>query len=208
MRFLLLSFVFYCSQCLAYEYEYDLCRNGMFPTYDGNYNVGIINKNTKSYDDECIDGNEKCVSKGRLLKGDEVLLSHAMKGFLCYWKDDNNVDFVKSEDVTIKKNVDRKINGKNIVGVWEYGDSTVNIALRKGGKYHISGQSYWYGGHGNLHYGELDSDAKVVNGAMSWNGPDLCTGTIKLIGHQIIINDNKQCGGASVSFDGVYQKLD
>ncbi|WP_241650778.1 hypothetical protein, partial [Rosenbergiella collisarenosi] len=76
---------------------------------------------------------------------------------------------------------------------------TVNITNKKNGEYHISGQSYWYGGHGNLHYGELDSDVKIINGIMRWDGPDLCTGKIKLLGNKIIVHDNNQCGGANVS---------
>lgn len=60
-----------------------------------------------------------------------------------------------------------------------------------------------------MHTGELDHDAKPSADRMSFgNGPDEldCQVTMQLVGTWLVVGDNLNCGGASVSFSGIYQK--
>lgn len=59
------------------------------------------------------------------------------------------------------------------------------------------------------HTGELDQEAKPSAERMSFgDGPDEldCQVTMQLVGTWLVVGDNLYCGGANVSFSGIYQK--
>jgi len=38
------------------------------------------------------------------------------------------------------------------------------------------------------------------------DGDDICRATLRLVGPYLLVDDNNDCGGANVTFDGVYRK--
>ena len=72
----------------------------------------------------------------------------------------------------------------------------------------LKGEATW-GSGSRTHTGELDYDAKPSADKMKFgDGTDEldCQVTMQLVGKHLVVGDNLHCGGANVSFSGVYQK--
>ena len=72
----------------------------------------------------------------------------------------------------------------------------------------IKGEATWGSGAGT-HTGELDYDAKPSADKMKFgDGTDEldCQVTMQFVGKHLVVGDNLHCGGANVSFSGVYQR--
>lgn len=72
----------------------------------------------------------------------------------------------------------------------------------------IKGEATW-GSGSRTHTGGFDYDAKPSADKMSFgDGTDEidCQVTLQLVGKLLVVGDNLHCGGANVSFSGIYQK--
>lgn len=72
----------------------------------------------------------------------------------------------------------------------------------------IEGEATW-GSGSRTHTGELDHAAKPSGARMNFgDGTDEfdCQVAMHLVGKFLVVGDNLHCGGANVSFSGVYEK--
>lgn len=102
-------------------------------------------------------------------------------------------------------------NNAELVGTWNFYDNEIRI--KKGVKpntFKVSGEAFWKGLGDNIHTGELDHEGVLVGNELKLGEDDTdeyaCKVTLKLVGKYLIVSDNLNCGGANVTFSGVYQR--
>ncbi|MEZ5305825.1 MAG: DUF3298 and DUF4163 domain-containing protein [Pyrinomonadaceae bacterium] len=192
------------------------CRNGRWASQDGQYGMAKISVPAKTrayfYDDDndCPNG-KNCRRKAYLVQGDEVLVQREYGDFSCVWyqpaKGSETVGWIKTNELTaIAPNL---IKSPDWTGVWSDGTSTVTISRSKTGEYRVVGESFWQGVGDNIHTGELDFAGKPEGNTLKVGefGEEYgCVARFIKLGRYLLASDNLMCGGANVSFNGVYTK--
>jgi hypothetical protein len=97
------------------------------------------------------------------------------------------------------------------LGEWRYAENTLKITNNKiGGFLNVVGDALWRGVGDNVHIGEVDDRAEPAANVMKLgeNDPDeyACKVTLRLVREFLVVSDNMKCGGANVSFSGVYRR--
>lgn len=195
------------------------CRPGVFTVDAEAFSVGTAKgaKNTRIYfynDDESdCPGNERCRSKAYLLPGDQVLVSRSRGNFSCVWytpvKGSATVGWVRTDSFRfIEASANPALSAW--LGEWKYGENTINFTHNKlSGWLNVTGDAYWKGVGDNIHIGELDGRVEPENGKTEYSDGDDeydCKATMRLVGSFLVVKDNNRCGGANVTFSGVYRR--
>lgn len=193
------------------------CRNGAFPRESKEYRLAKIKgaAGHKVYFHD--DGNERCPAdpgcraKAYVIPNDQVIVSRTFGNFACSWfqprKGSETVGWIESDSLEW---VDAKPPGeREWLGEWRAYDNFIRISKsREPGALAIKGEAIW-GSGAATHTGDLDHDAKPSADKLSFgDGTDEfdCQVTMQLVGSYLVVGDNLNCGGANVSFSGVYQK--
>jgi hypothetical protein len=197
------------------------CRNGLFPRENANYRIAKIKaaKGERVYfygDDEadCPD-NKNCRLKSYLINGDEVIVSRARGNFACGWfqpqKGSETVGWISSDKLEFVETAsDAALN--DWLGDWRYYDNSINIVSgKKRGLLEISGNAFWKGLGDNIHTGEIAGETAPRGNVLKIGEnvaeeEDECKAVLRLVGNFLIVSDNLRCGGANVTFSGVYRR--
>jgi hypothetical protein len=86
----------------------------------------------------------------------------------------------------------------------------LDVWLLKNGEVRVSGDSSWVGNErtGNVNVGSVDGIFALQVNKLFFKGSDGCRFTITFGGDSLqITEDNQQCGGMNVSFDGKYRRV-
>lgn len=192
------------------------CRNGHFPRY-GNFGIGYVkgkkNQKTYFYNDE-----NKCpTAKGcrrwarYVVPGDQVITSKSYKGFTCVWYQTANrpemVGWVPTRNLEFPLYVPSLYGPWP--GDWKYERNVLSISkTNEEDTFEVKGMAFWFGMGDNIHTGEIDTKGVVTKEGTMTLKDDLCE--IKLdtiLDDYLIVSDNLKCGGANVTFTGVYRKM-
>ncbi len=97
-------------------------------------------------------------------------------------------------------------------GRFDRDSSTLNVWLLKDGQVRVAGGSSWVGNArtGNVNVGEVDGIFELQGSKLFFKGSDGvdCRFTITFdTDYLTVTEDNLQCGGLNVSFDGKYHKV-
>jgi hypothetical protein len=96
------------------------------------------------------------------------------------------------------------------LGKWRYYDNSIEISKSGAGELAVKGNAFWQGLGDNIHIGELDHKAKPTGNILKLGENETseydCKVTMRLLGKYLIASDNNNCGGANVTFSGVYRK--
>ncbi len=100
------------------------------------------------------------------------------------------------------------------LGKWAAWDNKIEIKRgARPGTLRISGTALWGGrdpervARGGVHVGEIDGDAPLRGETVVHDYRDTgCEVRLKLLGPYLLAEDNGLCGGANVSFGGVYRR--
>lgn len=96
-------------------------------------------------------------------------------------------------------------------GKWRKFDDTIVLTTGRDGRLSVQGRAYWPGRSiSPRHTGELSDTARPEGNRVTFSGedPTLCTAKLELLGPNLLAaNENGQCGGANVSFGGVYTRI-
>jgi hypothetical protein len=190
------------------------CRNGYFPQY-GKYGIGIVKtpRGARTYiynDDEGCPEGKSCRSKEYLINGDEVITSRNYKGFTCVWyqpdRGHETVGWVRTTSLELPLYLTGLYDYWD--GEWEYAGNSLKVSkTSKTDTFDVSGNAFWKGIGDNIHIGEVNATGTVQEGAIMTLKEYPCEVTLKLlIGKYLIARDNLDCGGANVTFNGVYMK--
>ena len=196
----------------------NFCRNGFFPRESKDYSLAVV-KGKKGekiyfYGDERADcpNNKNCRLKSYLIPKNEVLVSRKLGKFACVWFQPNKgsetvgwIPLQNLEFLNLLQSFDE------ITGNWNFYDNQIKIAkTAKSSVYKITGDATWKGLGDNVHIGELDGEAKIVGNDLKYGAEETdeyaCKVTMRLVGKYLIVSDNLNCGGANVTFSGVYRR--
>ena len=196
------------------------CRGGLFASEAPEFKLGTVkgskNEKVHFYDDSEADcpPSETCRDKAFVVPGDKLVVSRIYKGFVCSWyiptKGLPTVGWIKLGNVDI---VDAPAAPPLSAwrGDWAYADDRITFTDNKlKGNLNVTGEAYWKGLGDNVHEGGLDGRAEPIGRILKLNEADpdkhACKVTMQLIGNFLVVKDNMNCGGANVSFSGVYRK--
>jgi hypothetical protein len=195
-----------------------VCRNGYFPRESKEYRLA---KTRGAAGDRIYfhgDDNERCPDdrtcrlKTYVIPNDEVVVSRTFGKFACSWfqprKGSETVGWIETDRLAWQANV-RPPTARDWLGEWRGYDNVIRISNSKEqGKLVIKGEAIW-GSGSRAHTGELDYEAKPAGQTISFgDGTDErdCQVTMHFLGRFLVVGDNLHCGGANVSFSGVYRK--
>lgn len=187
------------------------CRNGHFPSQTSDFKLAKVKEKINFYgdDDGCPIGSN-CKNKSYLVKNDEVIIGRTYQNFACSWyqseKGGETVGWLPLDSLDIKTNKAEKYDW---AGDWSYYDNSIKFnPTEKKGNYVVSGNAFWKGVGDNIHIGDIGETAVAPPYGYLEIGSDgdeyECKAEMRRLGRYLIVSDNRQCGGANVTFDGVY----
>jgi len=215
---LLLSCI--CTQAHALSEDERMCRAGLYTAKPGNMEIASVKVQAgeKLYfmkdHDACPEKGDSCKEKAYILKGDEVLVSKHMGKWACAWfhgAKSATVGWLEADKLVSKPISQGKLDDWS--GDWNFYKSGFLKFRKDGAALTVEGQAYWRGLNDNVHTGDIS--ARITpqitaknNMAQLKDGDDQysCMVNFRLLGDYLVVADNKNCGGANVSFDGVYRK--
>lgn len=148
-----------------------------------------------------------CRLKSYLVTRDEVLVSKVENGWACAWYgkgDHHTVGWLKKADL-IKSAVAPSGEG-DWLGDWRLADNRITVTRgRKGFK--AEGEATWKG-PASVHEGSFKGALQVNGVAATYADPEgtepFCSVDMRRVSRYMVVSDSGNCGGASVTFNGVY----
>jgi hypothetical protein len=192
------------------------CRNGLFTNEAGDLRLGRVTgagaERAHFWGDDgaCPNGPAaECRLKSYLVGGDEVIVSRRYGAFVCAWfqprKGPETVGWLPAESVAVGERAPEPSLAA-WAGEWEFYENLVEIKRgRRAGELTLAGQAYWKGLGDNVHVGEINATLAPRNGELLVRD-DTCRVSLRLVGPYLVVDDNNECGGANVTFDGVYRR--
>lgn len=192
------------------------CRNGAFPDDSDHFRLARVAgaRGARAYfyndsPDDCPRPDAKCRDRAYLVPGDEVIVSRTRGGWACSWyqprRGPEKVGWMEASRLDIRE-AEAEPPPARWVGEWEsYRNSLSVLRGGRGGRLAVRGQAYWQGVGDNVHVGEVAGEAAPSGNALALED-DTCRVVLRLVGPYLVVNDNGQCGGVNVTFDGVYRK--
>ena len=196
----------------------NMCRNGFFPRDAENYSLAtvIAKKRERVYfysdEDDCPNG-KTCRTKSYLIGKDEVIVSSKFGKWVCAWyqpaRGSETVGWIEESRLKFADPSVSLID--EWLGEWSFYENSIKIAKGKSeNEYKITGEAFWKGLGDNVHIGELDGIAKFSDSKFEYGfdqtGEYDCRATLRPLGNYLIVSDNLNCGGANVTFSGVYRR--
>lgn len=196
------------------------CREGLF-TKEGSLFSIVVAKGKPSdrvyfHDDdpESCPGDEKCRRRSYVIGGDRLVVNRKYDGFVCGWYAPRSgkaptVGWLKQSDVFYQK-TDERVPLSAWLGEWKYADNSINFTHNKlAGFLNVTGDAFWKGVGDNIHIGELDGRFQPRGGVIMYSDGDDeydCKAKMRMVGEFLVVSDNMNCGGANVSFSGIYRR--
>lgn len=195
------------------------CRGGFFTRESADFKIGSVKGGRSArayfYNDDPADcpGGKKCRGRAFVVGGDKVIVSREYNGFVCSWystpKGSDTVGWLRADALRITE-PSAKPPLSAWLGTWRYGDNSISFTDNKlAGFLNVTGDAVWKGLGDNVHVGELDGRFEPAGNVLEYKDGDDefdCKATMRLIGDYLVVGDNLHCGGANVSFSGVYRK--
>lgn len=195
------------------------CRGGFFTRDAKDFKVGTVigSKTTKSYffndDRDDCPGGKNCRAKSYIVGGDKVIVARNYGEFACVWytpvQGYETVGWVRADTLRLAPPAAKPAMSA-WHGTWKYADNNITFTDNKlAGFLNVTGDAIWKGLGDNVHIGELDGRFAPEGNVLEYSDGDDeydCKATMRLIGDFLVVADNLHCGGANVSFSGVYKK--
>ncbi|MEA9590134.1 hypothetical protein VC279_23725 [Xanthomonas sp. WHRI 10064A] len=195
-----------------------VCRNGLFTSSPSAFSLAkvVVPRLYLLKDSDGCPGKSKaaCRQRSYVVKGDVVVLAQHRDGYTCAfypnkvggsagWVAERNLQAITSTATPPA----RAWNGH-----WHDGDNTLQLTASGDGSVAVNGDAYWPSANpspeqtpGGPHIGAVTARS-TPNGNRLEVSEDDCTVCLQLLGELLIVADNLQCGGANVSFSGVYRQ--
>ncbi|HSI89158.1 MAG TPA: hypothetical protein VK918_08885 [Pyrinomonadaceae bacterium] len=194
------------------------CRGGFFTSESDLFRIGVVNgsKGSRAYfyndDKEDCPSGRGCRGKAYLVPGDEVIVNREYRGYACGWFTNaagkTTVGWLDARHLEFPERlIDASANAWS--GEWYYAENSIELAPEGNGWLRVKGNAFWRGLGDNIHIGELDGRAAPEGGILEYSDGDDeydCKATMRFLGSFLIVADNQKCGGANVSFSGVYSR--
>jgi hypothetical protein len=203
----LLGFLLLAGVCAPGQ---DLCRNGLFPQDQGDLRPALVNDppRVRFYQDTT----PGCPQKGPECRksngpGSDVLVSKVRNGFACVWQSYDAVGWIPAADLlVVSLPFDREPPPFAWAGDWKFFDNHLEIAVTPDGQHlRVNGHAFWRG-IDTTHEGSVEGEAAPAGNHMVFKPAQTnCEVRLTQVGHYLVAADNHACGGANVTFTGVYE---
>lgn len=192
------------------------CRNGAFTDDAGEFGLARVAgaKGERAYfygDEEGCPGPEaKCRQKAYVVAGDELVVSRRLGDWVCSWyqpaRGHETVGWLPARLLALSP-ADPNPPRSAWLGAWSFYSNTLQLARgAKPGALRVEGEAFWHGANPeNIHTGDVAGEAAPSGNVLKLEAED-CRVTLRLVGAYLVVDDNNECGGANVSFDGVYRR--
>lgn len=193
------------------------CREGFFTRDSTEFKIASVKKSPsgrlyfhEDTGEECP-GSAKCRRNAYLVPGDRVVVNRVSNNFACAWfspaKGAPTVGWLDAS--TLSMEPPSVVAGtQSWLGTWKYAENTIEVTSNKlAGFVNVSGRAFWRGLGDNIHIGEIDGRYRPDHGLIKYSDGDStydCKAELRLAGPFLIVSDNMNCGGANVSFSGIY----
>lgn len=201
------------------------CRNGHFATSEVRFSIAEVSgaRDGRSHffdDGEGCPQGEHCRQKSYLVDGDQVLVAQQNGDWSCVWYTSNKRggrrDFVGwMNSAQLRRLPLKQAAAEDWLGEWRYYDNRLQISAGNDDALEVSGDAVWYGGINGfgervVHVGSLGGAGFVEDGNLlrvrEGEEEYSCHVRLRLIGSSLVVDDNGNCGGMNVRFNGVYQR--
>ena len=197
------------------DYPANWCRNGLFASDKAEFKLAKIGGNWTARihffkdDDDCPSYTTKCETKSYLITGDQVLVSRRYGQWICGWyqprKGSETVGWLLADKLLMSEPPARP-SLASWIGLWKYGKASLNIRRdSKTGFLKVKGYAIWEGGRDRVHVGGVEATAQPEGNELALVEEE-CRVTLKLVGDYLVADDNSECGGVNVRFNGVFRK--
>jgi hypothetical protein len=191
----------------------NFCRNGSFPRDSEDCKVGMVKakkgERVHFYDDsgKCPKS-KNCRRKSYLVNDNEVLVSRTYGNFVCAWyepkKGSEIVGWLRADKLEFQNYLLEKYD--RWIGDWKYAGNSLKIKrIGKTDDFEVKGNAFWKGFGSNVHIGEIEANGTLNESIIKLKQDD-CEIKLDLVVHYLVVSDNLKCGGANVTFSGVYLK--
>ncbi|MCA9837516.1 MAG: hypothetical protein KC422_11385 [Trueperaceae bacterium] len=213
-RLLSLLFLAFLAGVSAQDNPDHWCRNGLFTQTGAAFTLAQVTPLvTRAYffsDNETCPAND-CQLSSYLIPGDTVILAeHFFADFVCAWYEPENgeetVGWLRQDDLELVAFA-AEPTFDEWQGVWKDAENTLVINESFFGEgLIIEGQAFWIGLDDTIHTGGVFGKSFPTGNKLKLFDLDYdCELELWLLDSYLIAKDNKQCGGANVTFDGIYQ---
>jgi len=186
-----------------------------------------INFVKSPYDDDgkaatCPSANDACRKKAYLVGGDLVLVGKTNADFTCVSYQSPRAKsqtwtfgwLPRTALATVEPMTAPSLS--DWLGRWEHPGGGVSITKAAGGRLRIEGDQVIPAGR-DFHNGSLGATAEPKGGIIAFvddgttpferpNAGDECRVRLQRVGPWLLVEDNNDCGGAGVSFTGLYHR--
>lgn len=214
------------AQADALPVDEGMCRNGGFPLEQDAFTLARVTGKPRLH---FLDDMEGCPSKGEaacrqrgyVIEGDTLIVGRAQGHYRCVFypnKGGGSAGWVP-EDRLRRLPLPTAIPLQAWAGHWQgSGDNTLDLIPNGDGTVTMNGDAYWPSANpdpemrpGGPHLGSVTArDTPQGNRLEVIEGGPLeeyrCKVTAHLLGDLLVVADNSNCGGANVSFSGVYRR--
>jgi len=141
-----------------------------------------------------------------------VIIAKTYGEFSCAWfqpkKGNETVGWIKTIDLAETEPVEQRPKIDAWAGNWKFGSNDLKIRTAGVNELLVSGNAFWQGFGDNIHIGEVGERGTPSGNRLKLGGADEydCRVQIQMVAPFLIVSDNRQCGGANVTFNGVYTK--
>lgn len=197
------------------------CRNGHFPASASGFSMAEVAAERSHFFDDAAGCPQAadCQRKSYLVEGDQLLVAQQNEGWSCVWYEGARRNGARREFVGWMASADLRPlppqhpQPEQWLGHWHFYDNRLQISEGSDGALEVSGEAVWYGGINSfgdrvVHVGSLGGAGIVEDGNLLHirEGEEdySCHVRLRLVGKSLIVDDNGNCGGLNVRFDGVY----
>lgn len=195
-----------------------MCRSGLFPD-ESQFALARVGGRDRAYFNSDEDGcplanTADCRTDTYLVPGDTIVISRNRGRFACaFFPDDagGTAGWIETKRVLLQP-LKTQQPLEAWLGKWtSSGNPTVRF--RKDlGALRVEGEAFWPGPPGShdwpsTHEGAIAGRVELTGYRVSYRDENLCEVRFTLLGDFLIASDNRRCGGANVSFSGVYSRV-
>ncbi len=192
------------------------CRNGLFADEPPFALAEVIGEKRAYFHGDmngCPWTRGACASPSYVVTGDTLVISKIRKGFACAFypgKGGGTAGWVPTRQLKLLF-VDSHPPVSAWLGTWTSGGNPEIAITQKFGQLHAKGHAFWPGkpettDWPSVHVGEISGRINRAGQRGDYADENLCKVRFTLLRDYLIAGDNRQCGGANVSFSGVYRR--
>jgi hypothetical protein len=158
----------------------------------------------------CPGDSPRCRTKAYLVSGDQVVTGRTRAGWTCvFFPNDRGgaEGWVRTAGVAAIPVAPAR--SQATAGQWRRDEDASISMIAERANLVVAGDALWNTAvPGQVHVGELSGLARPAGVGFRLGGADEydCRATLRLLGPYLAVADNAHCGGANVTFTGVYRR--